>query len=303
MIHLRNRALLAPMSGITDLPFRRLVHRMGAGLVIAEMVASKMLAGAHQQTLQRVMGSVDISPYVIQISGRDPAVTAEAAKVAEDLGADMIDINMGCPARKVVKGLAGSALMKEPKLALSIIEGVVEAVSLPVSLKMRLGWDENLLNAPQIAAQAEQAGITMFTVHGRTRNQFYKGHADWRAIREVVEAVDAPVIANGDILCFSDVEACLEQSGAHGVMVGRGAQGRPWIVGEYGQRLDQGRQPQEPSLDEKQALILEHYEDMLSFYGSELGLRNARKHLGWYVDDLDAGSSEVASMWRAQALP
>ena len=299
MIKLRNRALLAPMSGITDLPFRRLVHRMGAGLVIAEMVASKMLAGEHKQTLKRVMGSADISPYVIQISGRDPAVTAEAAKVAADLGADMIDINMGCPARKVIKGLAGSALMKQPDLALAIIESVVKAVNLPVSLKMRLGWDENLLNAPQIAVDAEQAGIQMFTVHGRTRQQFYKGTADWRAIRDVVERVEAPVIVNGDIINFTDVQASLDQSNAYGVMVGRGAQGRPWIVGEYGRRLDGKKQAPAPTNREKQSIIHEHYEDMLSFYGMPNGLRNARKHLGWYVDDL-VKDRDVALTWRAR---
>ncbi len=299
MIKLKNRALLAPMSGITDLPFRRIVHQMGAGLVIAEMVASKMLAGEHKQTLQRVMGSADISPYVIQISGRDPIETAQAAKVAADLGADMIDINMGCPARKVVKGLAGSALMKEPDLALSIIEGVVGAVDVPVSLKMRLGWDEHLLNAGDIAIRAEQAGIQMFTVHGRTRNQFYKGQADWLAISDVVKAVSVPVIANGDIISFEAVEECLARSQAHGVMIGRGAQGRPWIVGQYGARLATNTLPAEPSLDEKQAIILEHYEDMLSFYGTELGLRNARKHLGWYVDDLFKRQSE-ALIWRAR---
>jgi len=299
MIELRNRALLAPMSGITDLPFRRLVHRMGAGLVIAEMVASKMLAGEHKQTLQRVMGSAEISPYVIQISGRDPVETAEAAKVAADLGADMIDINMGCPARKVIKGLAGSALMKQPDLALSIIKSVVTAVEVPVSLKMRLGWDETLLNAADIAIRAEQAGIQMFTVHGRTRNQFYKGRADWIAIRKVVKAVDVPVIANGDILTFSDVETCLKQSGANGVMVGRGAQGRPWIVGEFGKRMATKIAPPPPSIPAKKEIILKHYEDVLSFYGNELGLRNARKHLGWYVDDLFADQQSSRS-WRSR---
>lgn len=299
MIELRNRALLAPMSGITDLPFRRLVHRMGAGLVIAEMVASKMLAGEHKQTLQRVMGSAEISPYVIQISGRDPVETAEAAKVAADLGADMIDINMGCPARKVIKGLAGSALMKQPDLALSIIESVVNAVDVPVSLKMRLGWDENLLNAADIAISAEQAGIQMFTVHGRTRNQFYKGRADWIAIRKVVKAVDVPVIANGDILTFSDVETCLKQSGAYGVMVGRGAQGRPWIVGEFGKRMATKIASPSPSIPAKKAIIFEHYEDVLGFYGIELGLRNARKHLGWYVEDLFANQHSSRS-WRSR---
>ena len=299
MIKLKNRALLAPMSGITDLPFRRIVHQMGAGLVIAEMVASKMLAGEHKQTLKRVMGSADISPYVIQISGREPLETAAAAKVAADLGADMIDINMGCPARKVVKGLAGSALMKEPELALSIIERVVGAVDVPVSLKMRLGWDENLLNAVDIAIRAEQAGIQMFTVHGRTRNQFYKGHADWLAIKDVVKAVGVPVIANGDIINFADVESCLDRSQAHGIMIGRGAQGRPWIVGQYGARLAPNGFPATPSLDEKRSIILEHYEHMLSFYGIELGLRNARKHLGWYVDDLFNERSE-ALIWRAR---
>ena len=299
MITLRNRALLAPMSGITDLPFRRLAHRFGAGLVIAEMVASKMLAGEHRQTLQRVMGSAEISPYVIQITGRDPVETGEAARVAADLGADMIDINMGCPARKVIKGLAGSALMKQPDLALSIVESVVSAVDVPVSLKMRLGWDENLLNAADIARSAEQAGIQMFTVHGRTRNQFYKGKADWSAIRDVVEAVQVPVIANGDIISFRDVETCLAASTASGVMIGRGAQGRPWIVGKYGSRLAGQTVPCEPTDREKKAIIIEHYEDMLSFHGRQVGLRSARKHLGWYVEQLFS-NQQLSRQWRSR---
>jgi nifR3 family TIM-barrel protein len=297
MIKLRNKALLAPMSGITDLPFRRLAHRMGAGLVVAEMVASKMLAHEHKQTLHRVMGDADIHPYVIQISGRDPHMMAEAARIAADLGADMIDINMGCPARKVIKGLAGSALMKNPELAGRIIEAVTEAVDLPVSLKMRLGWDENQLNAAEIAASGEQAGLKMFTVHGRTRNQFYKGRADWNAIRKVVAAVDAPVIANGDILSFEDVEECLGQSCAHGVMIGRGAQGRPWFIGQVGGMLATGTVPPSPPLETKREIVLEHYEDMLVFYGTENGLRNARKHLGWYVEDL-ISSPRKAKGWR-----
>ncbi len=299
MIKLRNRALLAPMSGITDLPFRRIAHRLGAGLVIAEMVASRMLAGEHRQTLKRVMGAAEISPYVIQISGREPVETAEAARIAEDLGADMIDINMGCPARKVIKGLAGSALMRHPDLALSIIDSVVRSVNVPVSLRMRLGCDENLLNAAQIATKAEQVGIQMFTVHGRTRNQFYKGRADWRAIRQVVEAVNVPVIANGDIIRFADVEKCLAMSGAYGVMIGRGAQGRPWIVGAYGEQLDTKKHHPTPTSREKRTLIIEHYEDILSFYGVELGLRNARKHLGWYVDDLFRNPQHV-KLWRSK---
>ena len=299
MISLRNRVLLAPMSGITDLPFRRLVHRMGAGLVIAEMVASKMLAGEHRQTLQRVRGTPEISPYVIQITGCDPVETGQAAKVAADLGADIIDINMGCPARKVIKGAAGSALMKQPDLALSIVESVVNAVELPVTLKMRLGWDDEMLNAALIAQSAEQAGIQMFTVHGRTRNQFYKGTADWRAIREVVDAVDVPVIANGDILSFADVETCLRESDAYGVMIGRGAQGRPWIVGEYGRRLATGCAQKTPSRQEKKSIILEHYDDMLGFYGVHLGMRNARKHLGWYLEDL-VRDHQQARTWRSR---
>ena len=299
MINLRNRVLLAPMSGITDLPFRRLAHRLGAGLVIAEMVSSKMLAEAHTQTLRRVMGADELSPYVIQLTGRDPLDTAEAAKVAADLGADMIDINMGCPARKVTKGAAGAALMKEPELALSIVESVVQAVDLPVSLKMRLGWDVDCLNAPQLAVSAEQAGVQMFSVHGRTRNQFYKGQADWPAIRAVVDAVQTPVIANGDIMTFSDVEDCLKQSGAHGVMIGRGAQGRPWIVGEYGSRLTGEKAPPPLSGEQREAVILEHYEDILCFYGVQMGMRNARKHLGWYVDEF-ISDPQQAKMWRTK---
>lgn len=285
------------MSGITDLPFRRLVHRWGAGMVVAEMAASKMLVAEHGRTLKRIVGTQEIRPHVIQIAGREPEAMAEAARLAADLGADMVDINMGCPARKVTKGAGGSALMKEPDLALKIVEAVIGAVDRPVSLKMRLGWDQELLNAAAIAGRAEQAGIQMFTVHGRTRNQFYSGRADWRAIRDVVDAVKVPVYANGDILSCTDAVTCLRQSGASGVMIGRGAQGRPWFVGQVGRFLATGRAGNEPSLAIKKRIILTHYEDMLSFYGTEIGVRNARKHLGWYVERL-VPERQNAAYWR-----
>lgn len=299
MIALHNRALLAPMSGITDLPFRRLAHRFGAGLVVGEMVDVRLLAAGHRQTLRRVAGGDEIRPYVIQISGRDPREMADAARMAADFGADMVDINMGCPARKVTKGLAGSALMREPELAIRIVEAVVTAMKVPVSLKMRLGWDVQSLNAACIARKAQDAGISMFVVHGRTRNQFYEGMADWAAIREVVGAVKVPVFANGDIVTPGDAVNCLERSGAHGVMIGRGALGRPWFVGQVGALLDKRLVPEVPGLAETRLLVIGHYEDMLAHYGSELGMRIARKHLGWYVDGLmpDAGESRF---WRSQ---
>ncbi len=298
MVFLRNRAILAPMSGITDLPFRKLAHRLGAGLVIAEMAGGKMLVGGHGQTLKKIMGAGEISPCVIQISAGDPHTAARAARIAADHGADGIDINMGCPARKVVRGVAGSALMKEPDLALAIIEKTVNAVSLPVSVKMRLGWDETCMNAPEIAQRAEQAGTSMITVHGRTRNQFYKGRANWREIARVVQAVNIPVIANGDIWSFSDSTACLARSGAHGIMIGRGARGRPWIIGEFGARLA-GKKPPGISRDDKKSIMLAHFEDMLGFYGRKVGLRNARKHLGWYVEDL-LGDTRQMKIWRSR---
>lgn len=275
---------LAPMAGITDLPFRNLVSEFGAGLVVSEMVASReMLSGRAEMLARSELGT---GAAAVQIAGNDAGLMAECARICEGAGARIIDINMGCPAKKVTGHAAGAALMRDPDRALKLIEAVVGAVSVPVTLKMRLGWDENSLNAPEIAARAEAAGIRMLTVHGRTRQQFYKDRADWAAIAAVVRRVKIPVIANGDIRDSKDARAALGQSGASGVMVGRGAEGRPWRLAEIAADLFGAPAPAIPEGRARAALILRHYRMMLSFYGRDLGARVARKHLGWYLDDL-----------------
>ena len=278
-----NRAFLAPMSGVTDLPFRRLAKRFGAGLVISEMVACASAARDSEEARLRAEGDgLDI--HVVQLAGRDPASMAEGVKIAEAAGAHLVDINMGCPAKRVTRGYAGSALMREPALALRIIEATVRAARVPVTLKMRLGWDEAHLNAAEIARRAEQAGIQLVTVHGRTRCQFYTGAADWSAIRRVKEAVSIPVVANGDLDRVTEAPAMLAASGADAVMIGRGAYGQPWIVGQTGSFLAGLAVTPEPHGNELAALILEHYEMLLSHYGAAQGMRIARKHVGWYPD-------------------
>ncbi|MBB06335.1 MAG: tRNA dihydrouridine synthase DusB [Pseudooceanicola sp.] len=272
---------LAPMAGITDLPMRDLVTGFGADLVVSEMVASGELLTARAGTLERAELGLERSATSVQLAGRDPAIMGEAARQVEGMGARIIDINMGCPAKKVTGGLSGSALMRDPDLALRLIEAVAEAVSLPVTLKMRLGWDDDCLNAPDLARRAEAAGVRMVVVHGRTRCQFYKGHADWAAIRSVVEAVDVPVLANGDIVDTESARAALKASGARGVMVGRGIQGRPWALATIMAELSGTTGPTTVDMG---ALAARHYEAMLSFYGVDLGNRVARKHLGWYMD-------------------
>jgi len=275
------------MAGITDLPFRKLVQSFGAGLVVSEMVASQEMVQAKPGIRERAALGLDPEHSgltSVQLAGRDAYWMGEAARMIEANGATLIDINMGCPAKKVVGGLSGSALMRAPDHALSLIEAVVGAVSVPVTLKMRLGWDDELRNAPQIAKRAEAAGIAMITVHGRTRCQFYKGRADWVAIRDVSDAVTVPVIANGDIVDAQTAHQALEQSGAAGVMIGRGAQGAPWVLAEVASKLFGTPAPQVPSGKALIDLVQTHHEGMLSFYGTELGLRVARKHLGWYMD-------------------
>ena len=273
---IRNRVVLAPMSGVTDLPFRQLAYRHGAGLVVTEMVASRELVGNRHESWARLKGA-GLKPHMVQLAGRDPHFMGEAARIAADNGADIIDINMGCPARKVTSGECGSALMREPDHALRIVEAVVAASPVPVTLKMRLGWDEQSINAPELARRAEQAGVQAIIIHGRTRMQFYEGRADWDAIAAVRAEISVPLIANGDVETPDDAAEILRRSGADAVMIGRGAQGRPWQAGVLAGHAA-------PKAADIPALAVEHYEAMLAFYGVEAGLRHARKHLGWYLD-------------------
>jgi tRNA-dihydrouridine synthase B len=276
---------LAPLAGITDLPFRRLVARFGAGLVVSEMVASEEVVRARPEARARAELGFGEQATSVQLAGRDPYWMAEGARFVEGQGARIIDINMGCPSKRVTTGLCGSALLRDLDLALRLIEAVVKAVKVPVTLKTRLGWDDTLHNAPELARRAEAAGVRMVTIHGRTRCQFYKGHADWGAIRAVKDAVTIPVIANGDITDSATARDALRLSGADGVMIGRGAQGAPWRLAEVAHALYGTPAPAIPEGGRLGRMILEHYDDMLTFYGRELGLRMARKHLGWYLDE------------------
>jgi nifR3 family TIM-barrel protein len=276
-LRIRNRVALAPMSGVTDLPFRTLASEFGAGYVVTEMVASRELVGNTAESWSRLRNA-GIEPHIVQLAGRDPDYMAEGARIAEANGASAIDINMGCPAKKVTGGLSGSALMREPELALSLIDAVVGAVKVPVTVKMRLGWDDNSINAPMLAREAEARGVRMITVHGRTRMQFYEGRADWNRIAEVRAAIKVPLVANGDVETVEDIAEILRLSGADAVMVGRGAQGRPWHPGVLaGMRSPPGRAEIAETFER-------HYRLMLDFYGGALGLRQARKHVGWYLD-------------------
>ncbi len=281
--------LLAPMAGITDLPFRRIVARFGAGLVVSEMVASGEILTAKPSVRAKARTELGLDlPCSVQLAGREAAPMAEAARIVADMGAQIIDINMGCPAKKVTGGYSGSALMRAPDHALSLIAAVVGAVDVPVTLKMRLGWDSDCLNAAEIAARAEAAGVRMIVIHGRTRMQFYQGQADWAAIRAVRDAVSIPVVANGDIVDTATARAALAASGAVGVMVGRGAQGAPWRLAQIAHALHGTPAPVEPVGAALADLVAEHYESILSFYGVPLGLRLARKHLGWYCATANA---------------
>jgi len=282
-IAVANRVLLAPMSGVTDAPFRRQAAALGAGLVVSEMTASDELV--HGRPMSRLRcEAAGIGPHVVQLAGCETRWMAEGAKVAEAAGADIIDINMGCPARHVTGGQSGSALMRDLDHALTLIEATIAAVKVPVTLKMRLGWDDRSLNAPELARRAEAAGVQMITVHGRTRCQFYKGEADWTAVRAVKDAISVPLVVNGDITSFEKAVQALEISGADAVMIGRGAQGQPWLPGQIGRRLETGKAETVPDLAEQLSHIRALYDQVCRHYGLRIGLKHARKHLGWALE-------------------
>jgi nifR3 family TIM-barrel protein len=299
-----NRVFLAPMSGITDAPFRRLTAALGAGLVVSEMTASSDLINGRPMSRLRCEAT-GVGAHVVQLAGCEAGWMAEGARIAEAAGADIIDINMGCPARHVTGGQSGSALMRDLDHALKLIEATVTAVKVPVTLKMRLGWDDRSLNAPELARRAEAAGVQMITVHGRTRCQFYKGVADWSAVRAVRDAIGIPLVVNGDITSFEKAVTALEMSGADAVMVGRGAQGQPWLPGQIGRRLDSGIIESTPSLPEQFNYIRTLYDEVCSHYGLRIGLRHARKHLGWALDVAARCSRTPATAiktWRQEIL-
>lgn len=295
-VSLSNNVILAPMSGVTDLPFRKLVKKFGAGLVVSEMVASRAMIMQTRQSMQKcAIMHDDETGACVQLAGCEPEVIAESARMNESMGAKIIDLNFGCPMKKVVNGYAGSALMRDEKLAAAILESVVKAVKVPVTLKMRTGWDEQSRNATTLARIAEDVGIKMLTIHGRTRCQFYSGHADWDFIKTVKEQVKIPVIANGDITTIAKARECLTRSGADGIMIGRGAYGKPWFIRQAAHYLHTGEELPNPTLKEQLTIVLDHYDAMLQYYGEDTGVKIARKHIGWYSSGLpDSGEFRAA---------
>ena len=303
-IAVQNRVVLAPMSGVTDAPFRRLVSQLGAGLVVSEMTASDALIEGRRNAVLRAEGQ-GTGTHVVQLAGCEARWMAEGARIAEDAGAEIIDINMGCPAKHVANKQSGSALMRDLDHALTLIEATVGAVAVPVTLKMRLGWDDGSINAPELARRAADAGVKLITVHGRTRCQFYTGAADWSAVRAVRDAISIPLVVNGDIRSFADADTALRASGADAIMVGRAAQGRPWLPGQIGRYLETGRKEAAPPLAQQFTLIAALYDEMLAHHGLRIGLKHARKHLGWALDAAAATTGiaiESLKRWRGSVL-
>ena len=285
-VEIADPIVLAPMSGVTDMPFRRLVKRAGAGLVVSEMIASRAMIHAARKTMKMATHCADEFPISVQLAGCEPDVIAEAARINEDRGATIIDINMGCPVKKVTNGEAGSALMRDLGLATKLLEATVKAVKIPVTLKMRTGWDDDSRNAPQLAKIAEDCGIQAIAVHGRTRCQFYKGRADWPFIASVKDAVNIPVFGNGDVVSVDDAKKLLEDSGADGILVGRGTYGRPWFLNQISHYLKTGERLADPTVEAQMEIVLEHFDAIVSHYGEQPGVKIARKHLGWYSKGL-----------------